>query len=430
MLKIIIPALLVTLASGCSTQAQPTTTAPASDQVFAWYQDGGFADNVKSWKSVGITGEPQDLARIVGSPRTLSVKTASGEKKVISLDGSSALWQASDKWKEIKGDVSVVALVRLKSLQDGFLFDGSAGVGLTRAQVRGGNWQIGSQPANNSAATNAGKVDSVTLKAVANVWQTHAFVFRQDARTASHTLDGETKTVPLGADSPLSGFIIGANGAAKSGLRADVAELMVFDRALSNAEIANMASYLKAKWGTPEIVFNAELASADKAALSAKLADKSKPLIWMWSGQNTAKNLGNARNEPQQFAERVRFEMGRRRDIMIDTRTQAATASDKSLDEHLARFNPSIVILEPGAETNITAMIERVRKSGAIPIVLGSASQGETLRKTAGETGTVLVEVKPVSGDAAQKSLNQAVALMRALGIDDEKSATQKMLKP
>lgn len=425
MLKTLLPALLLTIATGCASQAQPTT-----ENTYAWYKDGGFADKVTSWKSAGITGEPQDLTRIVGSPRTLSVKTANGEKKVISLDGSSALWQTSDSWKEIKGDVSVVALVRLKSLQDGFLFDGSAGAGMTRAQVRGGSWQIGSQPVTASATTNAGKADSPTLKAAANVWQTHAFVFRQDARTATHTLDGETKTVSLGADSPLAGFILGANGAAKGGLRADVAELMIFDRALSDAEIKSMTGYLQTKWGTPETVFNSELASADKAALTAKLADKSKPLIWMWSGQNPVKNLGAARNEPQQFAERVRYEMGRRRDIVIDTRT-TATPSEQTLEIQLARFKPSVVVLEPGdVAADTTAMIERVRKSGAIPILSGDAAQSQTLRKAAGETGAILVEVKPLAnGDAGQQSLNQAVALMRALGIDDPNSATQKRLK-
>ncbi len=432
MLKIIILALLLTIATGCVSQAQPTNAAPDANSVYAWYKDDGLQTRdgaVTSWKSAGVTGDPQTLNQIVGSPRTTRVQTPSGEKNVLSLDGSSALWQRSDHWKEIKGDLSVVALVRLRSLQDGFLFDGSSGVGLTRAQVRGGQWQIGSQPKSASATAVAGKADNPTQKAIANVWQTHTFVFRQDARTATHTVDGESKTVSLGTDSPLAGFIIGANGAAKGGLRADVAELMVFDRALSTEEIANLTAYLKTKWGTPETVLNTEIAVADKATLSAKLADKTKPLIWMWSGQNLVKNLGSARNEPQQFAERVRFEMDRRRDIMIDTRT-AATPSEKTLEDHLARFHPSIVILEPGDGANTTAMIERVRKSGAIPILSGDVNQSSILRNAAGETGTVLVEVTPTSGDAGQNALNRAVALMRALEIDDPKSSMQRQLKP
>lgn len=437
MFKTIIPALLLTIASGCVSQAQPTTTAPDANSVYAWYKDDGLAPNAKSWKSAGVTGDPQTLNQVVGAPRITRVKTPTGEKNVLSLDGSSALWQRSDRWKEIKGDLSVVALVKLKSLGNGFLFDGSSGAGLTRAQVRGGQWQIGSQPVSGSATTIAGNADNATQKAIANVWQTHAFVFRQDARTATHTLDGESKTVNLGTDSPLSGFIIGANGAAKDGLRADVAELMVFDRALSDAEIKNLGGYLKAKWGTPETVGGDVAAQADKTALSVKLSDKSKPLIWVWAGQNTGEGaLKTARNEPQNFAERVRWEMGRRRDIVIDTRTHGATAGalDKNFEARVARFRPAVVVLQPGEGDDAAALIERVRKLGAIPVVQSDAPPSDALRRATSETGAILVETPLLAAGGAasadQIALNETLALMRALGIDAPNSSLEKQLKP
>jgi hypothetical protein len=438
MLKKIIAAFFVILASGCTSQAQQ----PDPGQVYAWYREDGIQMNgnkIAAWNSASAIGGAQGggraLSRVVGAPRALKVKTPGGEKSIVSFDGSAALWARKEEWKEIGGDVTIIAFLRLRDTANGFLFDGSAGPGLTRAQVRDNQWQIGVQPSAPSATTNASRADSITNAAQKDLWQTHAFVFRKSEGSATHSVGGNNKTVTLNSNSGLSGFILGENGAAKMGLRVDVAELVIYDRALTGDELAGFSKYLNEKWGKPEIAGNTSVAAADKTAIAAKLADKTKPILWLWAGHNdNEKTLGSARDVPQHFAERVRWELQRRRDIVMDTRTLQPEDLVKNFDARVERFHPTVVVLDLNEGDNASELINKVRKIGAIPIVTSGAQQSASLRKATAEEGAVLVESTPLAAggnaEASQVAVNDAVALMRALDIDDPKSSVDKLLKP
>lgn len=167
MKKLLLAALL--LCTGCATQAQ--TAPPAAAQIYAWYREDGLQNRgtaITAWNNSG--GEKKRaLNQLVGQPMLTRVKTPTGEKNVALFDGSAALWQRLDQWGEIKGDLTVIALARLTRAGAGFLFDGSTGAGLTRAQVRDNQWQIGAQNLSGSAAGIAGNADIATLPAQLNV---------------------------------------------------------------------------------------------------------------------------------------------------------------------------------------------------------------------------------------------------------------------
>ena len=440
--KNLLLATFLVLSAGCAAQIpQPARaqTTPDTAQLYAWYREDGIQSRgnaVTAWSNSGVDAK-RSLSQIVGRPQMSRVKTPGGEKAVLSFDGASALWQRLDQWGEIKGDVTVIALARLMRADSGFLFDGSTGAGLTRAQVRDGKWQIGTQAVTGSAIGVAGRADMDTTDAKINQWQSHAFVFRKDALQATHSVDGATKTVTIQAKSPLSGFIVGANGGAKDGLRVQIAELLVYNRALPAEEVTGTVKYLNQKWGALEAVAGADAANVDdvdKSAIAAHLADKAKPLIWLFSGHSAEeKNLDGARNEAENFAERVRWEMNRRRDVIIDTRSSVPGSLESNFTARVTRFHPDIVVLKLSAGDDAAALVEKVRALQAIPILQSGVAQAVTWRKIATDYDALLVETAPLSAGgaatAAQSEISDTLALMRALGIDDAKSSLHQQPK-
>ena len=145
--------------------------------------------SVQAWADQ--TTAARTLDRVAGKPRVRLVSTPSGEKRIVCLDGRSAIWQASNAWGTLDGDRTIILLARVASKEDGFLFDGSTKSGSAPAQVVAGKWK--------TAAT-------VSSEPQPGAWQVLTFVFPKDP--------------------PLGGFILGANVAAASGLACDVAEVM------------------------------------------------------------------------------------------------------------------------------------------------------------------------------------------------------------
>jgi sialidase-1 len=225
---------------------------PAASRVHAWYRPEGLQTNgarVTAWENEGASG--RSLTRVVGKPVALRIATRGGERTVMRLDGKSALWQPATAWGSLATGRTVVAYVRLAPKAAGVLFDGSTNSGMTRAQVRDGNWQAGVQP---PPIANADAADPGTHPAQTGVWQVHAFTFHTTAQGTdiTHRIGtGEAKAVNTQATAPLSGFILGANTAARRGLACDVAEVLVYDRTLDGAELAEASAYLAEKWGTP-----------------------------------------------------------------------------------------------------------------------------------------------------------------------------------
>ncbi len=239
---------------------------PDAPKLHAWYRHDGLKTSgaaVVGWENAAKAASPEvaarrTLNRVLGQPRAFRVSIDGGERTVLRLDGSSALWQTAGDWGSLDGGRTVIAVVRLASDADGFLWDGSTNSGLGRAQVRAGSWQVGSQSPPISNATNA---DAVTLKAQFGEWQVHGFVLeRLDSGTrATHFVAGreahDSKEWPTAvatspAQQPLSGLIVGSNAATKLGLKCDVAEILVFDRALPETELRRVAMPLQRAWAT------------------------------------------------------------------------------------------------------------------------------------------------------------------------------------
>ena len=126
---------------------------------------------------------------------------------------------------------------------------------------------------------------------------------------------------------------------------------------------------------------------SDLAKIRSLIANQSVPIIWVFTGDSIthgASHTHGERSYPEHFAERVRWELGRRRDIVINTGISGDTAQDilKDFDHRVARFKPEIVSLMIGMndcsrgpqtrdqfESSLGELIHRIRSAGAVPIL-------------------------------------------------------------
>jgi lysophospholipase L1-like esterase len=128
---------------------------------------------------------------------------------------------------------------------------------------------------------------------------------------------------------------------------------------------------------------NADDLARIKALLNGKAASK-----WVFTGDSItqgAKHTLGYRSYPEIFGERVRFELGRVRDFIINTAISGHTSRDilNDYDWRIGQFNPTIVSLMIGTndasekkdvsisqfrEYNLE-LVSRIRQSGAIPIL-------------------------------------------------------------
>lgn len=209
------------------------TNPPAGPH--AWYRDDGVrADgpNVSAWENAVSNGAARNLTRVVGRPQAVRVSTSGGERTIVRLDGRAALWQAVGSWGTLASERTVVVFARVAAASSGVLFDGSTRSGSTPVTWTGKAWQA-------SAATST----------PGDGWQAHTFAFGKDG-------------IPLG------GIILGANVATREGLRCDIAEVLVYARALDETESKAAAAYLVEKWGTPT-----ELPAAQQPQAAATPSD-------------------------------------------------------------------------------------------------------------------------------------------------------------
>lgn len=125
---------------------------------------------------------------------------------------------------------------------------------------------------------------------------------------------------------------------------------------------------------------------ADAVLLRAKLKSPA-PLIWVFTGDSIthgAKWLGRERSYPEIIQERIRWELGRMRDIVINSGISGENAAGLLADFEwrVLQFKPSVVSIMIGMndcssgqsglaryEGAVREMIRRVRAAGAIPIL-------------------------------------------------------------
>jgi lysophospholipase L1-like esterase len=119
-----------------------------------------------------------------------------------------------------------------------------------------------------------------------------------------------------------------------------------------------------------------------KTALKAKT-----PLIWLFTGDSIthgAKHTYGMRSYPEHFTERIRFEIARVMDVVINTGISGNRIGDiiRDFQLRIAQFKPSVVSVMIGTndctagkaglklfQANLTNLIESIRSLNSIPMI-------------------------------------------------------------
>src|SRR5437763_5221077 len=118
-----------------------------------------------------------------------------------------------------------------------------------------------------------------------------------------------------------------------------------------------------------------------------RLLGGQKALTWVFTGDSITHGALHTlgwRSYPEHFAERVRWEMRRMRDVVINTGISGDRTGGllKDLDWRVLRFKPDVASVmlgmndcsagQAGRETfrkNLSAIVEKVQAAGAIPLL-------------------------------------------------------------
>ncbi len=170
-----------------------------------------------------------------------------------------------------------------------------------------------------------------------------------------------------------------------------------------------------------------------------RLLHGEKPLTWLFTGDSIthgAKHTHGMRSFPEIFAERVRWEMKRVQDTVINTGISGNTSQDilDGFDTRVARFTPDVVFLMIGTNdaatgknispgqygNNLTILVERIRATGSIPVLISpnriiteQAPQRSRLeeyvnlmREVVSAQNVVFIDVWEIWGDELQDKYN------------------------
>lgn len=126
----------------------------------------------------------------------------------------------------------------------------------------------------------------------------------------------------------------------------------------------------------------------DLPMIKEKLSDLKHPVKWVFTGDSItqgARHTQGFRSFPEVFSERLRFEMNRSRDIVINTAISGNATIDilKDFEWRVAQFHPDIVFIMAGTNDaarvrnisvdqytlNLQSLVTGCRKSGAIPVL-------------------------------------------------------------
>lgn len=216
-------------------------------------------------------------------------------------------------------------------------------------------------------------------------------------------------------------------------------------------------------------------------AIKKMLADKEKPLKWLFYGDSIthgAVHTFGMRDYTELFSERIRTELGRMQDIVIKTAISGNTtpALLDTFDWRVTQFKPDVVFLMIGMndcsennditvemfEENLNTLAEKVSALGAklvmqttCPILPGTAPERydhfpaymDKIRNVAEERNLPLIDHTAIWNSEANKPKHyywmsnafhpngaghQAFVLeiYKALGIYDEKSNACKLFTP
>lgn len=233
---------------------------PAWESLHAWFVADhasihDAAGAINRWGALHSGEGKRDLSRrVAGQVFRRPVMAGGAVRQVLRFDGTNDLWaNATTEFGAIGGARTVAVLCRLTG-GEGFLFDGSTNTGRTRAQVRDGSWQAGVTPAGASIAWNLAEPETT---GAASAWQRHVFTYTPNAANSAteieHWIDGElVATVSENEIASLGGLIVGSNGGSPfTRLAVDIAELVVYSKALDGAEITALDAAWDTAWSVP-----------------------------------------------------------------------------------------------------------------------------------------------------------------------------------
>lgn len=155
----------------------------------------------------------------------------------------------------------------------------------------------------------------------------------------------------------------------------------------TTSQVLNTALLLPA-FAFPNTLFQiSSIKERDDIIVLRKLFNSPKPLKWIFTGDSIthgAKHTHGFRSYPEIFAERIRWEMKRTRDIIINTGISGNTTQNilDDFDWRIGQFNPDVVTLMIGTndcantrnisldvfEHNLDTLITLIRELKAIPV--------------------------------------------------------------
>jgi sialidase-1 len=253
---VVAPALAFALATGLAgadlvgPDGNPDPSYPG---FHAWFDAGEGVNgsgtppdgaSVTSW--MDLTGRGHDLVRTSGSSgeRPTFIEGAVNGLGALRFDGNDYIWaDRSGEFGTIASPGRTYFVVaRVRSLTDGYVLDSSSSVGrnalLAGQSADSTSWWIytGAGDATHSAP--------ISL----DTWQVHTVIMDGPAAAQVHRIDG----LPVaGGTQPLAdmaGLILGARYTTGNGLDGDVAEVLVYDEALGDADAQAIEAYLSDKY--------------------------------------------------------------------------------------------------------------------------------------------------------------------------------------
>ncbi len=236
---------------------------PNQTNLYAWFRgDHGVVPAVDStatrWDNLLTGATNRDLTQVVGSPLlTNSYFNSATQRNFVRFDGATqSAWSTSANFGSVNTNRTLVFALRVTGTGDGFLFDGSTGSGMSRAQVRTNTWQVGVQ---NGPATQGPNPDTPTEPRTNGVWQFHEFSFAptNSGTQVKHWINGTNVADFLDAQTNgLGGLIVAANVQAQRFLGVDIGEILVFTNELTTATRSDVLAYLQSSWASSEVITN------------------------------------------------------------------------------------------------------------------------------------------------------------------------------
>ncbi|MGV8136690.1 MAG: SGNH/GDSL hydrolase family protein [Mangrovibacterium sp.] len=128
--------------------------------------------------------------------------------------------------------------------------------------------------------------------------------------------------------------------------------------------------------------------NTDRMKLQSVLSNKTSA-VWLFTGNSItqgAKHTHGLRSYPEIFSERIRWEMGRFSDVVINTAISGNISKNivDHFEQRISGFTPKVVVLMIGTndaaeknavsiaqfQENLTLLVDKIREIQAIPVLL------------------------------------------------------------